>query len=200
MLDANINLVGNLIDNPNLRVTPTGAYVCSFRLASTARRYDRAEDRWVDGQPLFIDIICWRRLAEHVAASLGKGDRALVSGRLQQNEFQTLQGERRRRYEIYAEAVGVELTWHPARINRAVRGDGAMAVQPGATDGVGPVPAGPPDAVTLDSSAELAGTPWADGAVSTEAAEGFAPDAGLDELTGEVGPGWAAVGAIGEDR
>ncbi|MBL7622661.1 MULTISPECIES: single-stranded DNA-binding protein [unclassified Frankia] len=194
MLDANITLVGNLIDNPNLRITPTGAYVCSFRLASTARRYDRGQDRWIDGAPLFIDIICWRRLAEHVAASLGKGDRALVAGRLQQNEFQTLQGERRRRYEIYAEAVGLELTWHPARINRAVRGDGTMTVQPGRTDDSTPVPGGPLDVVTQDSSTELADVHWADGDLPADAADGLPPVPDLDEVTGELIAGWAAVG------
>ncbi|ADP83181.1 single-stranded DNA-binding protein [Pseudofrankia inefficax] len=193
MLDANITLVGNLIDNPNLRITPTGAYVCSFRIASTARRYDRAQDRWIDSAPLFIDIICWRRLAEHVAASLGKGDRALVSGRLQQNEFQTLQGERRRRYEIYAEAVGLELTWHPARINRAVRGDGTMTVQTGRADAT-PAPGGPPDAVTQDSSAELADVSWADGDIAAEVDDGLPSVPDLDEAAGEVAAGWAAVG------
>jgi single-strand DNA-binding protein len=194
MLDANITLVGNLIDNPNLRITPTGAYVCSFRLASTARRYDRGQDRWIDGAPLFIDIICWRRLAEHVAASLGKGDRAVVAGRLQQNEFQTLQGERRRRYEIYAEAVGLELTWHPARVNRAVRGDGTMTVQPGRADGSPPAPGGPPDVVAQDGSAELADVPWADGDIPAEVSGGLPPVPDLDEVTGDLIAGWAAVG------
>jgi single-strand DNA-binding protein len=170
MLDANITLVGNLIDNPNLRITPTGAYVCSFRLASTARRYDRGQDRWIDGAPLFIDIICWRRLAE------------------------TLQGERRRRYEIYAEAVGLELTWHPARVNRAVRGDGTMTVQPGRADGSPPAPGGPPDVVAQDGSAELADVPWADGDIPAEVSGGLPPVPDLDEVTGDLIAGWAAVG------
>jgi single-strand DNA-binding protein len=198
MLDANITLVGNLIDNPNLKVTPTGAYVCSFRVASTARRFDRAEDRWIDNPPLFIDVICWRRLAEHVAASLGKGDRALVAGRLQQNEFQTLQGERRRRYEIYAEAVGLELTWHPARINRAVRGEGSMAVQPGPSDDGTPGPGTPPGSVAPDTSAALGGGSWADEISPAETPDGLGPDSLVDELAGELTPGWA--GAASEDR
>jgi single-strand DNA-binding protein len=122
MLDATISLVGNVIENPNMRVTPSGTYLCSFRLASSARRYDRKEDRWVDGSPLFIEVTCWRRLAENVAASLNKGDRALVIGRLRLHEFENAQGERRRRYGIEADAVGPELTWRPARILRAARG------------------------------------------------------------------------------
>lgn len=198
MLDANITFVGNLIDNPNLKVTATGAYVCSFRLASAARRYDRGENRWIDGPPLFIDVICWRRLAEHVAASLGKGDRALVCGRLQQNEFQTLQGDRRRRYEIYAEAVGLELTWHPARINRAMRGDGAMAVQLGPTDAAGAPPSvDSPDPAAPDDPGALTDPLWAE---ENQGAEAFAPGDVVDEVSGDAVAGWAVADVADGER
>jgi single-strand DNA-binding protein len=121
MLDANITLVGNLVESPELRVTTTGTYRCVFRLASTPRRYDRAESRWVDGPTLFLRVICWRQLAENVAASLGRGDRAIVAGRMRQHTFESAQGERRRVYEIEADAVGLELTWHGARAQRTER-------------------------------------------------------------------------------
>jgi single-strand DNA-binding protein len=199
MLETTLTVTGNHNDKPNLKVTPTGAYVCSFRLASTPRRYDRKEDRWVDGRPLFLTVVCWRRLAEHVAASLAKGDRAMVHGRLQQDDYENAQGERRRRYEIQAEAVGLELTWHPARINRAVRGDGTMAAQPGAPDaasggGTG-TPSGGPASAAADGLGPLPDAPWTDGEPFT----GSSPVNAAEELTGEMADGWATGVTTDED-
>lgn len=121
MLETTITLVGNLVDDPQHRFTPSGASVCTFRLASTPRRFDRSENRWVDGATLFLRVSCWRQLADNVSASLARGDRALVYGRLRQRSFETGEGERRLSYEIDADAVGAELTWHAARSERLGR-------------------------------------------------------------------------------
>jgi single-strand DNA-binding protein len=147
MLEATIHLVGNLADNPNITVLDNGAHLCRFRLVSSERRYDRKENRWVDGPSLFVDVTCWRRLAENVATTLSKGDRAVVIGRLQQREYETAQGEKRRPYQVTADAVGPELAFRPARIHRTGRG-GAAAAQPGAaisgdTSPAERMPAGP---------------------------------------------------------
>ncbi|SNQ47245.1 Single-stranded DNA-binding protein 2 [Frankia canadensis] len=130
MLDTTITLVGNLVDDPEHRTTANGASVCTFRLASTPRRFDRAEGRWVDGATLFLRVSCWRQLADNVAASLARGDRALVYGRLRQRSFETSEGERRVTYEIDADAVGAELTWHPARSQRLARRVGSQPPPP----------------------------------------------------------------------
>ncbi|WP_261565446.1 single-stranded DNA-binding protein [Frankia gtarii] len=127
MLDTTITLVGNLVDNPEHRTTTNGASVCSFRLASTPRRFDRSENRWVDGATLFLRVSCWRQLADNVAESLARGDRALVYGRLRQRSFETSEGERRVSYEIDADAIGTELTWHAARSQRLTRGSAVPA-------------------------------------------------------------------------
>ncbi|THJ70243.1 single-stranded DNA-binding protein [Candidatus Frankia alpina] len=128
MLDTTITLVGNLVDNPEHRTTTNGASVCSFRLASTPRRFDRSENRWVDGATLFLRVSCWRQLADNVAESLARGDRALVYGRLRQRSFETSEGERRVSYEIDADAIGTELTWHAARSQRLTRGSAVSAM------------------------------------------------------------------------
>ena len=127
MLEPTIHLVGNLADNPNLTVLDTGSYVCRFRIISSERRYDRREDRWVDGPSLSVDVTCWRKLAEHVATTLSKGDRAVVIGRLQQREYENAQGEKRRPYQVTADAVGPELAFRPAKITKAGRGTGPAA-------------------------------------------------------------------------
>jgi single-strand DNA-binding protein len=139
MLDTTITLVGNLVDNPEHRTTTNGASVCSFRLASTPRRFDRAENRWVDGTTLFLRVSCWRQLADNVAASLGRGDRALVYGRLRQRSFETSEGERRVAYEIDADAVGAELTWHAARSERLARRPATAPAEGMGLPGSGPL-------------------------------------------------------------
>ncbi|WP_018634798.1 single-stranded DNA-binding protein [Parafrankia elaeagni] len=140
MPDNAITLIGNLVENPVLRITASGVSVCGFRLASTPRRFDRTEQRWVDGSTLYLRISCWRQLAENVAASLSRGDRALVVGRLRQNNFETQDGDRRVSYEIDAEAVAAELTWRPVEVRRTARSsttpaDGLAAGDPFADPG-----------------------------------------------------------------
>ncbi|MEX5636445.1 single-stranded DNA-binding protein [Parafrankia sp. FMc2] len=140
MPDNAITLIGNLVENPVLRITASGVSVCGFRLASTPRRFDRTEQRWVDGSTLYLRISCWRQLAENVAASLSRGDRALVVGRLRQNNYETQDGDRRVSYEIDAEAVAAELTWRPVEVRRTARSsttpaDGLAAGDPFADPG-----------------------------------------------------------------
>ncbi|WP_238428613.1 single-stranded DNA-binding protein [Frankia nepalensis] len=226
VLDATLYLVGNLLENPNLKVTPTGLYVCSFRIVSSERRYDRKENNWVDGPQLFLDVTCWRRLAEHVAATLSKGDRAILIGRLRQREFENAQGEKRRRYEIEAVAVGPELAWHPARVQRAVRGGGTvtrLTEQPGAAAGsaapqvaaaqiatapvggatVGGAADGPArDAGARDGVAAAEPDPFGDSSEPWVDGEPFLEPGAIDELTDETTAGWSgdADGQGGDRR
>jgi single stranded DNA-binding protein len=79
MADTHVTLTGNLTDDPDLRFTPNGNPVATFRLAVTARVKDG--DSWRDGETSFFRVNVWRQLAEHVAESLTKGDRAVVIGR-----------------------------------------------------------------------------------------------------------------------
>ncbi len=79
--DTNITIVGNLVDDPQLRYTSTGQAVASFRVASTPRFMDRATNEWKDGEALFMSCSVWRQAAENVAESLQRGMRVIVSGR-----------------------------------------------------------------------------------------------------------------------
>jgi len=87
MADTHITLTGNLTDDPDLRYTPNGTEVANFRLAVTARVKDG--DTWRDGETSFFRVNVWRQLAEHVAESLTKGDRAVVIGRLKSRSWET---------------------------------------------------------------------------------------------------------------
>ena len=94
-----ITVVGNLVDDPELRFTPSGAAVANFRIASTPRNFDRQTNEWVDGEGLFLSCAVWRQAAENVAESLQKGMRVVVQGRLKQRSYETREGEKRTVYD-----------------------------------------------------------------------------------------------------
>ena len=117
MPETFVSLVGNLTDDPEVRFTPQGTAVASFRLAVTPRVRDG--EGWKDGDTSFFRINAWRDLAEHVTDSLSKGDRALVVGRLRTRSWETPEGERRSVVEVEAEEVGPSLKWATATPQRA---------------------------------------------------------------------------------
>ena len=82
--DTTITLIGNLVDDPELRFTPSGAAVAKFRVASTPRYLDKATNEWKDGESLFLQCQIWRQAAENVAETLTKGMRVILTGRLKQ--------------------------------------------------------------------------------------------------------------------
>jgi single-strand DNA-binding protein len=122
MPDTFVSLVGNLTDDPEVRFTPGGTQVGSFRLAVTPRVKDG--DTWKDGETSFFRVNVWRELAAHTAESLSKGDRALVIGRLRARSWETPEGERRSVVEVEAEEVGPSLRWATAKVERTSRKTG----------------------------------------------------------------------------
>jgi single-strand DNA-binding protein len=120
MADTHITITGNLTDDPDLRFTPNGNPVANFRLAVTARVKDG--EGWRDGETSFFRVNVWRQLAEHVAESLTKGDRAVVIGRLKSRSWETPEGERRSVVEVEADEVAPSLRWATAKPERVANG------------------------------------------------------------------------------
>jgi single-strand DNA-binding protein len=128
-----ITLVGNLVDDPELRFTPSGAAVASFRVASTPRTYDRSSGEWKDGDTLFLTCSAWRQLGENVAESLTRGARVIVQGRLKQRSYETREGEKRTVFEIDVDEVGPSLRSATAKVTKTSRSGGGFGPsQPGA--------------------------------------------------------------------
>lgn len=122
--DTVITLVGNLVDDPELRFTPSGAAVANFRIASTPRTFDRQSNEWKDGEALFLTCNVWRQAAENCAESLTKGMRVIVQGRLKQRSYETREGEKRTVFEVEVDEVGPSLAFASAKVNRTPRGGG----------------------------------------------------------------------------
>ncbi|MGQ4515005.1 single-stranded DNA-binding protein [Streptomyces sp. DW26H14] len=113
-----ITVVGNLVDDPELRFTPSGAAVAKFRVASTPRMFDRQTNEWKDGESLFLTCSVWRQAAENVAESLQRGMRVVVQGRLKQRSYEDREGVKRTVYELDVEEVGPSLKNATAKVTK----------------------------------------------------------------------------------
>jgi single-strand DNA-binding protein len=112
MNDVMMTMVGNVVREVELRFTSNGDPVASFRIASTTRRFDRASERWVEGDTHYVTVTCWRGLASNVVQSLKKGMPVMVYGRLRSREVQRPCGDMShtvRYQDIEAYAVGPDL-------------------------------------------------------------------------------------------
>ena len=117
-----ITVVGNLVDDPELRFTPSGAAVAKFRVASTPRTFDRQTNEWKDGESLFLTCSVWRQAAENVAESLQRGMRVIVQGRLKQRSYEDREGVKRTVYELDVDEVGASLRSATAKVTKTSGG------------------------------------------------------------------------------
>ena len=122
--DTTITMIGNLVDDPELRFTPSGAAVAKFRVASTPRYLDKQTNEWKDGESLFLQCQIWRQAAENVAESLTKGMRVILSGRLKQRSYETKEGEKRTVFEVEVDEVGPSLRNATAKVTKTQRAAG----------------------------------------------------------------------------
>lgn len=116
-----ITVIGNLVDDPELRFTPSGAAVAKFRVASTPRIFDRQTNEWKDGDGLFLTCSVWRQAAENVAESLTRGMRVIIQGRLKQRSYEDREGVKRTVYELDIEEVGPSLKGATAKVEKVRR-------------------------------------------------------------------------------
>jgi single-strand DNA-binding protein len=116
--ENNVTLVGNLTRDPELRFTQSGRGVASFGLAVN-RRY-QMNGEWQE-ETSFFNVVAWGDLGENASASLNKGSRIVVTGRLQQREYETREGEKRTVVEIIADDLGPSLRWAQAEVNKISR-------------------------------------------------------------------------------
>ncbi|GHA16966.1 single-stranded DNA-binding protein [Streptomyces echinoruber] len=154
-----ITVIGNLVDDPELRFTPSGAAVAKFRVASTPRTFDRQTNEWKDGESLFLTCSVWRQAAENVAESLQRGMRVIVQGRLKQRSYEDREGIKRTVYELDVDEVGPSLRNATAKVTKTTGrgGQGGYGGGGGQGGGWGGGPGGGQGGAPADD-------PWATGA------------------------------------
>jgi single-strand DNA-binding protein len=116
--EPQVTVIGNVAQDVRHVRTAQGVPITTFRVASTRRQYDRAAGRWVDGETTFVNVTCWRALAEHVQASLSKGDPVVVIGRLRIRPWER-EGYKGNAVEIDAFTVGHDLVRGTSAYRRA---------------------------------------------------------------------------------
>lgn len=121
MADSTITVVGNLTKDPEIRYTSGGRGQASFGIA-VSRRY-QVNGEWQE-QTSFFNVVAWGTLAENAAASLTKGTRVVVTGRLEQRSYETKEGEKRSVVEVIADEIGPSLRWARADVERVAGGAG----------------------------------------------------------------------------
>src|ERR1044072_3845146 len=122
-----IPVVGNLVDDPELRFTPAGAAVAKFRIASTPRVFNRETNEWKDNESLFLTCSVWRQASENVAESLARGTRVIIQGRLKQRSYEDREGVKRTVYEVDVDEVGVSVARATATVTKNTAGAGQRA-------------------------------------------------------------------------
>ncbi|HEY5837289.1 single-stranded DNA-binding protein [Streptomyces sp.] len=173
-----ITVVGNLVDDPELRFTPSGAAVAKFRVASTPRTFDRQTNEWKDGESLFLTCSVWRQAAENVAESLQRGMRVIVQGRLKQRSYEDREGVKRTVYELDVDEVGASLKNATAKVTKTsgggrggqaggYGGGGGQGGGWGGQQGGGGAPADDPWATSAPAGGGQGGSGWGGGSGSS---------------------------------
>ncbi|MCX6535210.1 MAG: single-stranded DNA-binding protein [Actinobacteria bacterium] len=121
MADNSITLVGNLPRDPEIRFTATGRAVASFSMG-VGRRY-QVNGEWQE-QTSWFNVTAWGQLGENAAATLVKGSRVVVTGRLEQREYTSREGEKRTAIDVVADDIGPSLRWATATVVRTPKQEG----------------------------------------------------------------------------
>jgi single-strand DNA-binding protein len=143
-MSNSVTLVGNLVEDPELRFTASGVAMARIRIA-VSRRYQDRDGNWQEESGFFGGTV-WRDYAENVAESLTKGTRVMITGRLKQRNWETNEGEKRSVVEVDIQEIGPSLRWATANVTRTPRsgdgndsyGGGSAAPAPVARDDFGP--------------------------------------------------------------
>jgi len=108
-----------VVFDPEVKFSEKGTAWVKLRGKSTERTRD-AQGNWTDGKVLFVDILVFGKLAEHVADSVTKGDSVVVLGKLEANERTDDAGNKRTDYRIIADSVGLSMRWKPVKAAQSV--------------------------------------------------------------------------------
>ena len=120
MSSNSVTLIGNLVDDPELRFTPAGIAMAKVRFAVN-RRYQK-NGEWTEDTSFFGGTL-WRDAAENVAESCQKGMRVIVTGRLEQRSLETQEGEKRSMVEVAIDEMGPSLRWATATVTKTAKTD-----------------------------------------------------------------------------
>lgn len=121
----NISILGNITRDPELRFTPNGTPVATFGIAVNRRYRNNKTNEWIEDVS-FFNVTAWFKLAENCAESLSRGDRVLISGRLNQRSWEDKDGNKRSAVDIIADVVAPSLEFASCQINKNEKSAASM--------------------------------------------------------------------------
>lgn len=129
-----VTLECRVVADPDLRYSPSGVAVVKFRTVASSRKKTESGE-WVDDKTLWMSVTCFKKLAENVVESIEKGDLVTVVGRLQTDEWEDKEGQKRSQTTMIADSVAVSLAWRtvPHGAGKAERSSAPAAEDPWAT-------------------------------------------------------------------
>jgi single-strand DNA-binding protein len=116
-----ITITGNVTRDPEVKFLNNGSAVTSFGVAVN-RSWKDSNDEWQE-EVSFFDVTAWRELGENVGDTIAKGDRVIVTGRLQQRTWETDDGDKRSKVDLVADDIGPSLRWATADVTKKERSD-----------------------------------------------------------------------------
>jgi single-strand DNA-binding protein len=162
MFETQVTLVGQVASDVKFTLSkrPEGEddlSVARFRVASTTRKFDKAQQAWVNGDTVFATAVCFRRMAEHVTGSLKRGDPVMVHGKMQMRSWRD-ENRSGHELEIIATAVGHNLLFGTAMFSKSLfRTQADSAESLGAEEPFSPVADGPSSAQPMAEVTPLPG-------------------------------------------
>ena len=96
-----VAIMGRLVADPELKTTPAGINVCTFRIACDRSFAQQGQQRQAD----FIDVVAWRHNADFLCKHFAKGGMVAVQGRLQTRQYQDRNGNKRTAVEVVADSL-----------------------------------------------------------------------------------------------
>lgn len=117
--------------DPELRFTPSGVAICTLRAVAGSRK--KVNDEWVDDKSCWLSFITFKQQAENMAESFKKGDEIVVTGKLQQNDWVTSEGNKRTSYEVVVDSIGMSAKWSTVSSVKAERASGNQSSQAAST-------------------------------------------------------------------
>jgi len=125
-----ITVVGGLVSPPEVKFTANGHALAVFSLVTVDRRRTETGG-YEDVDKTYWDCVAWRRTAENLADSdLQPGDKVIVVGQVKQEHWETKEGEKRSKYKVTADHVGVGLDFRSVTVKRTERTTASAAPAP----------------------------------------------------------------------
>lgn len=135
--ETTVTVIGNVVEDPDMRFLPNGTAVLTLKVISNSRFYNKNSGQWEEGNTFVVHCDVWRQQADNVVESVKKGTRVIVQGNLAVRRFDTKDGGTGTVVELKQAEVGVSLRFAKAHVEKVRSSGSSYGGQNGPQDGFG---------------------------------------------------------------